>query len=139
MRAVATEMVALLERLAAVASLPRVLALHLPPPSADGTRDGEFCAIELEDGSLGLSFVLLGDTLAALRGAPEHAALAGMLAPVDAARRRVGELLLHVRENLEARAQTEGRAAGEVWAEAAEASAPAAADPASQPGGAVTT
>ena len=69
----------------------------------------------------------------------DHAALAGMLAPVDAARRRVGELLLHVRENLEARAQTEGRAAGEVWAEAAEASAPAAADPASQPGGAVTT
>jgi hypothetical protein len=78
MRAVATEMVALLERLAAVASLPRVLALHMPPPAADGTRDGEFCAIELEDGSLGLSFVLLGDTLAALRGAPEHAALAGI-------------------------------------------------------------
>lgn len=68
----------------------------------------------------------------------DHAALAGMLAPVDAARRRVGELLLHVREQLELRAQTEGRAAGEVWTEAAEASAPAA-DAASQPGGAVTT
>lgn len=70
----------------------------------------------------------------------DHSALAGMLAPVDAARRRVGELLLHVREQLEAQAITEGRAAGEVWTEAAEASAQAATDDAPpQPGGAVTT
>jgi uncharacterized protein (DUF4213/DUF364 family) len=55
-----------------------VRALHLPPPAVDGSRDGEFCAIELDDGSLGLSFVLLGDTLAALRAADGHAALAAM-------------------------------------------------------------
>jgi TRAP-type uncharacterized transport system substrate-binding protein len=73
----------------------------------------------------------------------DHAALGGMLAPVDAARRRTGELLLHVREQIEARAQTEGRAAGEVWAEEATSasSAPddAEAGAAPQPGGAVTT
>jgi len=76
MSTVAADVVALIERLGRMRSLPRVQALHLPPPSADGTRAGEFCAVELEDGALGLSFVLLGDTLAALRRAPD--ALAGM-------------------------------------------------------------
>jgi hypothetical protein len=65
---VAAELIDLLERMGRAWPLPRVRALHLPAPSADGSRDGEFCAIELDDGSLGLSFVLLGDTLAALRG-----------------------------------------------------------------------
>ena len=32
----------------------------------DGTKDGEFGALELDDGSLGLSYVLLGDSLAVL-------------------------------------------------------------------------
>jgi uncharacterized protein (DUF4213/DUF364 family) len=77
MSTVAADIVALLERLARTRDLPRVRALHLPPPSADGTRAGEFCAVELEDGALGLSFVLLGDTLATLRSAPGGAALAG--------------------------------------------------------------
>ncbi|MCW5659730.1 MAG: hypothetical protein KIT60_18690 [Burkholderiaceae bacterium] len=71
-------MVALLERLAHCGPLPRVRALHVPPPNADGTRAGEFCAVELDDGSLGLSFVLLGDTLATLRATPAGGALAGM-------------------------------------------------------------
>jgi hypothetical protein len=78
MSAVAIEIVTLLERMATVATLPRVHALHLPPTAADGSRDGEFCAIELEDGSLGMSFVLLGDTLSVLRDANGHAALEGM-------------------------------------------------------------
>ncbi len=77
MSTVAADIVALLERVARTRALPRVQALHLPPPSADGTRAGEFCAVELEDGALGLSFVLLGDTLATLRTAPGRAALAG--------------------------------------------------------------
>jgi uncharacterized protein (DUF4213/DUF364 family) len=59
----------LLERFAARAPLPRVRALHLPPPPApDGLR-GEFCALELDDGALGLAYVLLGDTLETLRRA----------------------------------------------------------------------
>jgi uncharacterized protein len=86
MSAVAADLVALLERLARAGPLPRVHALHLPPPAADGSRDGEFCAIELEDGSLGLSFVLLGDTLARLRAPGAHAVLAGKPA-LDLARR----------------------------------------------------
>jgi len=78
MSAFAADVVALLERLAQAGPLPRVHALHLPPLSADGTRAGEFCAVELEDGSLGLSFVLLGDTLADLRAPLGRAALVGM-------------------------------------------------------------
>jgi uncharacterized protein (DUF4213/DUF364 family) len=65
-----------LERLAERGPLPRVRALHLPPSTAAG-KDGEFCALELEDGSIGLSFVLLGDTLARLRAAGPEVALAG--------------------------------------------------------------
>lgn len=91
------DLIALAGRLSALGPLPRVAALHLPPPAADGTRDGEFCAVELEDGSLGLSFVLLGDTLARLR-AGDAAALAGMpslelsrrYAQADAAQRAIG-------------------------------------------------
>lgn len=85
MKTISDDLLFLLERLAALGPLPRVKRLHLPPPAADGTRDGEFCAIELEDGSLGLSFVLLGDTLARLRDA-DAAAVAGLPA-LDLARR----------------------------------------------------
>lgn len=63
---IATDFIALLEAFAARGPLPRVAALHLPPASAAGSKSGEFCALELEDGSLGLSYVLLGDTLAEL-------------------------------------------------------------------------
>ncbi len=52
-----------LEQIAARQALPRVRALHLPPLEAAGSKNGEFCAIELEDGALGLSYVLLDDTL----------------------------------------------------------------------------
>jgi uncharacterized protein (DUF4213/DUF364 family) len=63
---VAAEFVSRLARLAARSRPPRIRALHLPPPGAEG-RAGEFCAVELEDGSIGLSFVLLDDTLARVR------------------------------------------------------------------------
>jgi uncharacterized protein (DUF4213/DUF364 family) len=42
---------------------PRVRALHLPPTPWNGNKDGEFGAIELDDGSLGLSYVLLDGSL----------------------------------------------------------------------------
>jgi len=63
------DVVALLERLAATAPLPRVHALHLPPGPAPGGLRGEFCALQLDDGSLGLSYVLLGDTWAGMADA----------------------------------------------------------------------
>lgn len=59
----------------------RVRRLHVPRRSPDaGQHDAEFCAIELEDGAFGLSYVLLGNTLQALitaHGSPDDAPLAG--------------------------------------------------------------
>lgn len=60
------ESLTLLRQFADRAPLPRVRALHLPPPPPPGGLRGEFCALELDDGSLGLSYVLLGDTWAQL-------------------------------------------------------------------------
>lgn len=48
------------------------------PQAGEAHNKGEFCALELEDGSLGLSYVLLDDTLARLRDGAAGAALAGM-------------------------------------------------------------
>jgi uncharacterized protein (DUF4213/DUF364 family) len=73
----ATELLSLLERFSRLAPLPRVRALHLPPPELAGTKQGEFCAVELEDGSLGLSYVLLDDTLAKLAASPDRFGLLG--------------------------------------------------------------
>lgn len=63
---VGADIVALLDRMAAAMPLPRVRALHLPPRPTPGDLRGEFCALELDDGSLGLSYVLLGDTWAGM-------------------------------------------------------------------------
>ncbi len=74
----ATDTLALLEQFAAAAPLPRVRALHLPPdPGANPDNRGEFCALELEDGSIGISYVLLDDTLARLRAAGDGLGLPG--------------------------------------------------------------
>jgi uncharacterized protein (DUF4213/DUF364 family) len=75
---VAGELLAALEAFAALGPLPPVRALHLPPASLSGTKDAEFCALELADGSIGLSFVLLADTLQQL-----HAGAGGALAGAD--------------------------------------------------------
>jgi uncharacterized protein (DUF4213/DUF364 family) len=76
-RGVAHELVDAVARLAARTPLPRVRALHLHPPAADRTRAGEFCALELEGGAVGLAFVLLGDTIERLRASPGPAAVVG--------------------------------------------------------------
>jgi uncharacterized protein (DUF4213/DUF364 family) len=77
----AHDYIAQIDGIAARMPLPRVRALHLPPPSAEvrdghsGHSRGEFCALELDDGSIGLSYALLGDTLSRLRLADEVAGL----------------------------------------------------------------
>lgn len=71
------EVLALLGRLALHGRLPRVRALHLPPPPPPGGQRGEFCAIELDDGTLGLSYVLLGNTWAGLSADPGRHVQAG--------------------------------------------------------------
>jgi uncharacterized protein (DUF4213/DUF364 family) len=97
---VAHELLVLLERFAARAPLPRVRALHLPPAAMMNTKAGEFGAIELDDGSVGLSFVLLdastrrlvvdrGDPSLGLEGA-EALALARWFTGAPGARRALG-------------------------------------------------
>jgi len=56
---------------------PAIRCLHLPTAAAGASRDAEFCALELEDGSVGFSFALLGHTLAGLAETAACADLAG--------------------------------------------------------------
>ena len=82
-----------LEQLTAFAkqtSLPRIRALHLPPLQPVQGAIGEFCAVELEDGSLGLSYVLLDDTLAQLHHRSDSLGLANADA-LEVARRYVSD------------------------------------------------
>ena len=73
----ATEYLAQLEAFAAPGPLPRARALHLPPLGHSQDNKGEFCAVELEDGSIGLSYVLLDDTLERLHHGADSFGLAG--------------------------------------------------------------
>ena len=74
----AAEYLAQLDAFAALGPLPRVKTIHLPPqPEGNPDNKGEFCAIELEDGAIGLSYVLLDDTLARLRASLPDLGLAG--------------------------------------------------------------
>ncbi len=74
----ATDLIAELERATAGHSIPRVRALHLPPPEAAESRNGEFCALELDDGALGLSYVLLGGILSRLAASDDPHTIVGM-------------------------------------------------------------
>ena len=69
--ALAPVLIAQLEAIAARFPPPRVARLHIPAdaPGDEAPKDAKFCAIELQDGAFGLSYVLLGDTLDALTGA----------------------------------------------------------------------
>lgn len=64
----ADELVAQLEAFAEAGPVPRVRAIHLPPKPAEDDCRGEFFALELEDGAIGLSYVLLDRTLEQLSG-----------------------------------------------------------------------
>jgi uncharacterized protein (DUF4213/DUF364 family) len=75
---VAHELVALLERAAHRIPLPRVRTLHLPPVAGAADKDGEFCALELDDGAFGLTYALLEDALALLTATPERRGLGGL-------------------------------------------------------------
>jgi uncharacterized protein len=67
---------ALTEQLEAIETrwpTPGVRRLHLPSrDTAAGQHDAEFCAVELEDGAFGLSYVLLNHTLDALLAAERN-------------------------------------------------------------------
>lgn len=74
----ATDLVTALERATAGQPIPRVRALHLPPPEAAASKNGEFCALELDDGALGISYVLLDDTLQRLIESGDGGGIVGM-------------------------------------------------------------
>jgi len=74
-------------------SPPPVSALHLPPAFTRGLKDGEFCALELADGSIGLTYALLEDTEQALRDGRSRLDVAGVPALELAARFRGGDAL----------------------------------------------
>ena len=87
-----------LESLTRYGRVPAVHALHLPPPPPpDGSR-GEFCAVELEGGCVGLSYVLLDNTWAELAASnlcttlpgQDGLAVAQGFACADALQRTVG-------------------------------------------------
>jgi uncharacterized protein (DUF4213/DUF364 family) len=69
--------IACFERTAAAGLRPRVRRVCLPRAEVVDSRRGEFCALELDDGTLGLSYVLLGDTLERLHASTQLEALAG--------------------------------------------------------------
>ena len=54
------------QRIDAALGLARVARVVLPPLVERPGKEGEFCAVQLDCGSVGLAFTLLGDTLAAL-------------------------------------------------------------------------
>lgn len=74
----AAETVDALARAFAALPRPRVRALHLPPSPWNGSKDAEFAALELDDGALGLSYVLLDGALAALHGAGRGGGVVGV-------------------------------------------------------------
>ena len=69
--------VALAERIAARLGSARVRALHLPPEQGAAAKHAEFCALELEDGSIGFSYVRIGAVESLLRTRFDAGALAG--------------------------------------------------------------
>ncbi|MCO5101832.1 MAG: DUF364 domain-containing protein [Burkholderiaceae bacterium] len=77
-RAFAHELLGRIEAIAALGPLPAVARVHLPLAADEGSRESEFCGVELDDGSIGLSFLLLGDTFARLRSDSPAQALRGM-------------------------------------------------------------
>ncbi|HRO58824.1 MAG TPA: DUF364 domain-containing protein [Burkholderiaceae bacterium] len=97
-REVGVELLELVARIDRRDALPPVAALHLPPAFTRGTREGEFCAVELEGGAIGLSYLLLGDTFDAMQRAQASLRIAGMPArelagwyrDVDPVRRTLG-------------------------------------------------
>lgn len=92
-RTMAQELVSQLETIAQRHPPPRIVQLHVPQDlgtEQSGARDAAFCAIELEDGAFGLSYLLLGDTLQQLLadniGHARHPPLRGRC-PLELARR----------------------------------------------------
>lgn len=90
---IAHELVAQMETIARRFPAPRIRRLHVPPdPTVPGAaqRDAAFCAIELDDASFGLSYLLLGDTLRQLLASTGGATPLQGCCPLEMARAFAG-------------------------------------------------
>lgn len=85
MAGIAAELLGWVEAAAAHGVRPRIGAIHLPQGFVGASRDAEFCAVELDDGCIGFSFVLLGATLPGLAREEAIAQLPGRAAAEVAA------------------------------------------------------
>ena len=68
------------QRIDAALGPARVARVVLPPLAEKPDKEGEFCAVQLDDGSVGLAFTLLDGTLAALHGRGRSGAQPGAVA-----------------------------------------------------------
>jgi len=75
---IGAEFLSLIDRIGRRVRIPAVRGLMIPVVGEQRGKDAEFCALELDDGAVGLSYVWLGGTLAALQDEPFGTALAGM-------------------------------------------------------------
>lgn len=64
MKTIASEFRVMVQYIADNLPLPAIESLYIPPPDAADTKNGEFGAITLKDGTVGLVYLLLSDTLA---------------------------------------------------------------------------
>lgn len=74
---ITTVYVALAERVAARLRHPRVRALHVPPARSATPKDADFLAVELDDGSIGFSYVAIGATAPVSPDRPDADAVVG--------------------------------------------------------------
>ncbi len=75
---IAADYLALVAEAARATALPRIREVWIPPPHDDPAISAEFGAVILDDGSVGLMFVLLADTLAQIGARFDPATLAGV-------------------------------------------------------------
>lgn len=76
MRRLVEDLLEMARRMAAVLRPPPVARVFVPAADLGPDHHGSFCAVQLQDGSTGLAYVLLGDTRQRLQAA-DPAALAG--------------------------------------------------------------
>lgn len=91
-QSISTELLTQLEAIARRFAPPPVARLHVPADLCESARvrDAAFCAVELQDGSFGLSYLMLGDTLREMLQAQGRAIPLAGLCPLAMARRFAG-------------------------------------------------
>jgi uncharacterized protein (DUF4213/DUF364 family) len=77
MTTIASEHRSMIEYIAENLALPVIKSLYIPPPEAAESKNGEFGVLTLEDGTVGLVYLLLSNTLQAIQSKEITARLIG--------------------------------------------------------------